>query len=156
MNGPRREPTDLSELPAAAAGAVQVLRDRLAEDEEVEFAYLFGSVVGGRLRGESDLDLAVHLPEDRTRKRRLEHALALEGELEREAGMPVQVTVLNDAPLELRHGVLARGILLHVRDDAARRRFFVETGRHYYDMAPAREIFRRYQARRIREGTFGG
>jgi predicted nucleotidyltransferase len=153
MRGASRFPSDLAGVPSEV---VDALHERLAADGGVEFAYLFGSVVKGRVRGESDLDVAVHLPEGRTAAGRLEHALALEGDLELETERPVQVTVLNDAPLELRHGVLSRGILVHVRDDASRRRFFVDTARHYYDMAPARAIFRRYQARRIREGTFGG
>lgn len=132
------------------------MREGLEKEGDVAFAYLFGSVVKGRTREASDLDVGVHLPEGWTPSRRLERALSIEKTLEERTTHPVQLTVLNDAPLELRANILQTGLPLHVRDGAARRAFFVDTGRRYYDMAPAREIFRRYQARRIRKGTFGG
>jgi uncharacterized protein len=137
-----------------------VLRAELSREEGVDFAYLFGSLAKGRPRRVSDVDVAVHLSEDapdaRSPGRRLDRALEIEGRLERALGRTVQVVVLNDAPLELRFNVLAHGLLLHAPDHAARRRFYVETGRRYYDMAPARAMFRRRQRERIREGRFGG
>ena len=108
------------------------------------------------MRKASDLAVGIHLPEKWTPAKRLERALAIEKDMDGRTTHPVQVTVVNDAPLELRANVLQTGFLLHVRDDTARRAFYEETGRRYYDMAPAREIFRRYQARRIRKGAFGG
>ena len=141
---------------------VRVLADRLASEPDVNFAYLFGSVAKGRTRGASDVDVAVHFAhegdaeETRTPSDRLDRALELEARLERAMGRPVQVVVLNDAPLELRYNVLAHGVLITAPDDHARRRFYVDTGWRYYDMAPARELFRRRQRERIREGTFGG
>jgi len=135
---------------------VREIRGRLAREPDVDFAFLFGSVVKGHARTGSDIDVAVHLASPESAAGRLDRALKLEGALEEPLGRPVQVTVLNDAPLELRYNVLSHGELVHCPDDAARQGFFVETGRRYYDMEPARAIFRRYQARRIREGTFGG
>lgn len=131
------------------------LKELLASETDVEFAYLFGSVVKGRARAGSDVDVAVHLEGDDP-ARRFDRQLELEARGERGLGRPVQVVVLNDAPLELRFNVLSHGLVLAARDDAARRRFYVDTGRRYYDMQPARDLFRRRQRERIREGTFGG
>lgn len=133
-----------------------VIRGVLEREAGVRFGYLFGSAANGRERAGSDVDIAVSLGPEGSPAARLERALRLEGALERALGRPVQVTTLEDAPLELRRNVLGHGILIHVADDPARSRFFVETGRDYYDMASAREIFARYQRRRIREGRFGG
>lgn len=132
------------------------LKALLASETDVEFAYLFGSLVKGRARAASDVDVAVHLKGDATPSRRFERRLELEARAERALGRPVEIVVLNDAPLELRFNVLAHGILISARDDPARCRFYVDTGRRYYDMAPARALFRRRQRERIREGTFGG
>jgi uncharacterized protein len=142
--------------PPAAEAIVVTLYELLAPETDVEFGYLFGSLAKGRPREASDVDLAVHLGGGGSPSARLDRGLELEGRLEEALGRTVQVVVLNDAPLELRFNVLHHGIPLQPRDRAARTRFFVDTGRRYYDMAPARELFRRRQAERIRQGKFGG
>ena len=148
--------------PPGSDEVVRVLADHLASEPDLDFAYLFGSVAKGRTRGASDVDVAVHFghegkaEETPTPSGRLDRALELEAQLERAMGRTVQVVVLNEAPLELRYNVLAHGVLITAPDDHARQRFYVDTGRRYYDMAPARELFRRRQRERIREGTFGG
>lgn len=150
------DPGDSEVLVPAVDSVATRLQALLALESDVEFAYLFGSVAKGRPRAASDVDVAVHLGGHRSRSRRVEQGLEIEARAERALGRAVQVVVLNDAPLELRFNVLAHGILLSARDDAARRRFYVDTGRRYYDMAPARDLFRRKQRERIRKGTFGG
>lgn len=149
----------------------RILRERLAAQGDVAFAYLFGSEAKGNAGPESDVDVAVHLGTDRERVfstvragseegsqsvRRKEAALELEGALERDLGRRVQVVVLEDAPLGLAHNVLSTGLLVFCRDDDARRRFFVDHCRRYFDMEHARRIFDRYRLRRLEKGTFGG
>lgn len=142
--------------PAPPNRLVETLRQVLMGHPDVDFAYLFGSMAKGRVREASDVDVAVHLADLESPGHRLERALELEGRLERAIGRSVHLVVLNDVPLELRFNVLAHGDLVLAHDDDARRAFYVDTGRRYYDMAPARALFRRRQADRIREGTFGG
>jgi uncharacterized protein len=151
MNKPDRN----LDRPPAAAGVV-MLSKLLAPETDVDFAYLFGSLAKGRPREASDVDVAVHLGGGGSPSDRLDRGLELESRLEAALGRTVQVVVLNDAPLELRFNVLHHGIPLHARDRRARTRFFVDTGRRYYDMAPARELFRRRRTERIRRGKFGG
>jgi predicted nucleotidyltransferase len=128
----------------------------LEAESDVSFAYMFGSFAKGHARSGSDMDIAVFLRDNSGIEGRLSRALALEGELERVVHRRVQIVVLNDAPLDLRRNVLGHGTLLCDRAPAARRAFFVETGRQYYDRAMAAAIFDRYRARRLRDGTFGG
>lgn len=150
--------------PAASSSAarsdrealVELLGELLISEHDVDFAYLFGSLAKGRPRAASDVDVAVHLQGPGSPAERLDRALELEGKIERRTDRTVQAVVLNDAPLELRFNVLAHGILVQSSNDRIRRRFYVDTGRRYYDMAPARELFRRRQRERIRDGTFGG
>lgn len=135
------------------------LREAVEEDPKVRFAYLFGSAAKGRLRSASDLDVAVFFDAERHGMPRVdaaERALDLEGRLEARVGRSVQVVVLDYAPAELIQNVLGHGRLLFSRDEEARVRFYVESGRRIYDRAHARSIFERYRERRIREGTFGG
>jgi hypothetical protein len=151
-----REPIEVGKEPPSREAVERTVRDLLPPEEDVDYAYLFGAVAKERTRAASDVDAAVHLRAGSTQSERFERGLELESRLERALDRPTQVVVLNDAPLELRFNVLAHGILLTARDDAARREFYVDTGRRYYDMAPARALFRRRQQERIREGTFGG
>jgi uncharacterized protein len=136
----------------------------LGPELDVLFAYLFGSVAKGCARSQSDVDVGVWLSADESvcseeAPRALclaERALELEGSLEAKLRRRVQVVVLNTAPIELAHNVLRHGILVCSRDEGARVRFYVEHGRRYYDLEPAREIFDRAMERRIVEGRFGG
>lgn len=133
----------------------------LLEHEDVLFAYLFGSAAKGRFRPGSDLDIAVFREdgghdEPEGRADRARRGLALEAELERVLGRPVEVVSLNDAPPGLAQNVLKTGTMITARDQAARRRYYVEHARRYYDMEGARRIFDRYRSRRIEKCTFGG
>jgi predicted nucleotidyltransferase len=137
----------------------RALREVLEADSQVAFAYLFGSVVKGRVRASSDVDVAVHFGTAAVHGERLEaaqRAFDLETRLEARLGRPVQVVNLCHAPPELIQNVLGHGLLVFSRDDAARVRFYVNAGKHLYDRAHARAIFERYRERRIRSGAFGG
>lgn len=106
----------------------------------VEFAYLFGSRAGGRGRGMSDWDFGVHFrPASLRRAGQL--ALRLGADLERRlAPAPVDMVVLNTAPLLLRHRVL-RGRLIYCRNDVARARFAHRTLMAYLDFEPTGRIW---------------
>ena len=147
-------PEDLTDTVLAS------VRPLLETKRDVRFAYLFGSVAKGRVRSGSDVDVAVWLDgeqsKDVDRVRQAQRALEIESELERALRHEVQVVVLNTAPLELLHNVLRHSRLIISRDEPLRRRIYVEHAKRYYDMAPARALFRRAMRRRIQEGRFGG
>jgi len=69
-------------------------------------------------------------------------ALTLEGELERLLGRPVEVVVLNSAPVDLVHRVLRDGRLVFEGDRSARIAFEVKARNEYFDLFP---ILRRYR-----------
>ena len=56
---------------------------------------------------------------------------------------PVQVVLLNDAPVDLVHRVLRDGELLLERDRAARIRFEVRARSLYFDLQPMLTEYRR-------------
>lgn len=156
-------------MEGASTGSLsENIRSALSRHADVRFAYLFGSTAKGEDRADSDVDVAIFLGSERDRRGvgsesevadrldRARRALALEGELERALGRPVQVVALDDAPLGLVHNVLRSGRLVFSSDYQAYRRFFVSHARRYYDMEPARRVFDRYRKIRIEEGSFGG
>ena len=120
-------------VPAALAG------------EPVAFALLHGSHAAGTAGPRSDVDVAVHLIEDAHEVDQLELRLRVAGALERTLGTgPVDVVVLDDAPLALAGRVAQHGVVVHDADPVARVRWTSLTLRRYHD-------FRIHEQRNARE-----
>jgi predicted nucleotidyltransferase len=121
---------------------------------DVTAAWVFGSRAstgGTRL---SDLDVAFLLdaPEGNVFDRRLTLRADLAAALR---ANELDVVVLNEAPVGLRHAVTKKGRLVFSRDDRARRRFEVDTWIRYLDMEPFRRTLAEGLRHRIEEGRFG-
>ena len=107
--------------------------------------YLFGSVARREAGPDSDVDVGILFA--LTPPATLEAPqFALEGELDRLLGRPVQVVALNAASPDLVHRVLRDGRLVLDRDRSARIRFEVRARNEYFDMEPIRRLYRRYPA----------
>ena len=110
--------------------------------EEIAAAWLFGSFARGTARADSDVDVALLLSRDP--EPTLEGSGSeLEGDLERLLGRPVQVVLMNGAPVDLVHRVLRDGHLLLERDRSARVRFEVRARNEYFDLLPILKEYRR-------------
>ena len=119
------------------------LRAVLAGRGDVVAAYLFGSVARGTATPTSDVDVAILFAAEPPLTIDGLH-LGLEGELERNLGLPVQLVVLNRAPCDLVHRVLRDGVLLVDRDPGARIRFEVDARNRYFDLQPFLRRYRRF------------
>lgn len=111
------------------AHVTSALHDLLTFREEILFAYLHGSFINGsRFR---DIDVAVYLDNGRlTRRAVLQYQMNLAKDLSRALHLPVDVTVLNVAPLGLRHNAVSGRVLL-CRANGTRTHFAEGTCRHY-------------------------
>jgi hypothetical protein len=120
--------------------------DHFRSHTGVAAVYLFGSIARGTARTDSDVDVAVlfHDPPLRTLNG---PRFVVEGELERALGAPIDLVVLNDAPVDLRIRVLRDGRLLVDRDPSVRIAFEVRTRNEAFDLEP---ILARYRAVRER------
>jgi predicted nucleotidyltransferase len=120
------------------------LRDLLAaraEAEGIAAAYLFGSVARGTARPDSDVDVGVLYSVDPPKT--LAGMFDLEGDLESAFGVPVQVVVLNYAPVDLIIRVLRDGKLLVDRDRSRRIQFEVRSRNEFWDLEPYLRLYRR-------------
>lgn len=105
----------------------------LAQEDCVLFAYLFGSFPEGRPF--EDVDLGVLVDSARCPSGSfLDAQLRLAAKMEREIRLPVDVVVLNDAPLGLRMAAL-RGRLVYSHDENMRLRFVERTALQAMDTA---------------------
>jgi hypothetical protein len=63
--------------------------------------------------------------------------------LERLLGKPVDLVILNRAPLDLIHRVLRDGVLVYDSDPSSRIRFEVQARNTYFDLLPYLRQYRR-------------
>src|SRR5437870_5392169 len=89
------------------------LHSFLEERSEILVGYLFGSVVSGRTRPDSDVDIAVLVTDDVMRRDSFEYRLSrmadLISVLQRD---DVDFVLLNEAPPLLAHRILKKGKLI--------------------------------------------
>jgi hypothetical protein len=92
---------------------IQQLKQLLAEQPEVQFAYLHGSFIEGLASNDVDVALYVHpLPADL-----FDYTMTLSMTLTRRLRRPVDIQALNNAPLGFQHQVL-QGQLLFARNES--------------------------------------
>jgi predicted nucleotidyltransferase len=110
--------------------------------EGIICAYLYGSIARGEAHARSDVDVAVLYADDPPPT--LEGlGFDLSDTLERHLGKPVDVVVLNRAPVDLIHRVLRDGVLLCDNQPAVRIRFEVQARNAYFDLLPYLQQYRR-------------
>jgi len=122
--------TSLKLSPKTEDALALCLQDR----PEILFAILYGSAAEGLPFRDLDIGLFV----DRVSvpaSTELDYAFALADELEQVALHPVDVRVINDAPLPFRYNV-SRGIPLMVNDKEVFARFLERTWDEFLDFQP--------------------
>ncbi len=112
----------------------QEITQVLSGRQELLFAILYGSAATEeRFR---DLDIAVFVRRDAVPvESELDFAFSLADELEKVAGMPVDVRVVNDAPLPFRFNV-RQGQPLLIRDEEAYYAFVERAWDEWLDFEP--------------------
>lgn len=120
---------------------IELLAARLRDYPEVLFAYLYGSFSQGLPF--NDVDVGVYLArEGLSPDEVLRYETEKGMDIELLIGLPLDLKVLNYAPLPLRYHI-SQGQLLFSRDEPARYAFLEATWRDYFDYYPlARQFFR--------------
>ena len=121
----------------------QQLREFFAcHHHDMVCAYLYGSQAQGKAGPHSDVDIAILL--EKPPPPTLDgFGLDLGGKIEENIGKPVDLVILNRAPVDLIHRILRDGILVYEGDPAARIRFEVRTRGEYFDLLPYLRQYRR-------------
>lgn len=125
--------------------ALDATRQVLEKYPAVDAAYVLGSGAMGRLRPDSDIDIAV-LPK-RGELFTVMERLALSTELGKPFGRQVDLGILTSANLVYAKEAVAHGRLIFERDHGARARFAMLTLSMYAALQKARrEVLRAYAA----------
>lgn len=116
---------------------IESLRDYFAGRADAIAAYLFGSVARGDATATSDIDVAVLLAAGEPHEiGDYDTLFAIHDDLEERLHRPVDVLVMNGAPLDLLHRVLRDGVLVHDADPQRRVEFELNTRTQYLDFLP--------------------
>ncbi len=116
---------------------IRILKEVLEKDENVIFAYLFGSQVSGLATEKSDIDVAVYfkLPPEGVEK--LDYAVKLEDVVKKE----IDLVVLNEASPFLRFHILRTGVPLVVKDLEVLAKFKEKAMKDYDEYSYLSEAF---------------
>lgn len=108
---------------------LNLLRRRLEGLKDVLFAYVHGSFVEKpQFR---DLDIALWIKDPR---RAFYYTVDFSAALEVDFKLPIDIHVLNEAPLPFKYRIFRRGKLLFSKDEKLRTRLIDETFRTYWDL----------------------
>jgi predicted nucleotidyltransferase len=123
---------------------------------EVSALYVFGSSARGIVTDESDIDIAVLINERKLDKvnyerlKRVYYAASPSFSLR-----PVGITILNTAPVYLKHQILKTGTILFDRNRRLRVRFTERAITEYLDYKYIEDICLKAVTKRFRRITFG-
>ena len=127
-----REEKDKKEL-------IQQLKENLIKEESIIFAYLHGSFL--REEEFNDVDIALYLDEKTAKEiEPVDFELSLSLKIEKSLKVPVDIKLLNYAPLSFRYQV-TRGYLLVNRLTSKREEFLCKTWGDYFDFQPIARIY---------------
>ena len=112
---------------------VSKIKEYLNKREEVLFAYIFGSFV--RSDEFSDIDIALYVDGERS----LKYEFEIEDDLETMLKIPVDVRIINNAPVSFSYGVLRDGLL--IKDNDIRSDFQVMKFKEYMDYVHLRDTY---------------
>jgi predicted nucleotidyltransferase len=134
---------------------VPKLEALFAARPDVQLAYVFGSQAKGKAHPRSDLDVAVLLAGDPDGATCTQRRMDIIGDLMTLFHTnDVDVVVLNQADLSLRHQVVRYGRLAYESNHATAIEFQVRTLNLYMDFAPLLKRMEQAFYQRIREGRF--
>lgn len=133
----------------------KILKRYCQKRQGILLAYIFGSTVKYPEKAR-DLDIAFLLDDKELMGDYLKVKTEIQFELAALLGRgDVDIVILNDASLLLRHEVLKNGSLLFEKDIEIRCNFEVESEIKFFDFEPVRRLFWESLAQRIRQEKLG-
>jgi predicted nucleotidyltransferase len=121
----------------------------LRADARIAAAILFGSAAAGRLRADSDVDVAVMYADAKARDSFERDLLMMLGRLGAAAGRDVHLIDLERVDCALRRKIFASGSTLFDRTNGRRRDLAVQTLLEYFDWEYARRVIDESHRRRL-------
>jgi len=117
---------------------LNALRAQLGKQSEILFAYVFGSFLESDRY--NDVDVAIFLEDGNLMRNDRWYDIRLASELEKAAGVAVDLVILNTAPDHLIHRISSGKVIVD-KDPEGRVEFIVNAWKRYFDFRPKREAY---------------
>jgi hypothetical protein len=131
---------------------IDKLKQIVTRYPRINAAYLYGTAAAGKLRPNSDIDVALFVVEPCSAKEINALETKLIGDIEAAFHREADVKILNRIEhLPLLHEIFSRGILLIDRDPLRRRNFVVKKNHEYLDFLPHYQQILNVYAERLRK-----
>ncbi|MCS7364696.1 MAG: nucleotidyltransferase domain-containing protein [archaeon GB-1867-035] len=111
------------------AELIAKLEEILLNDDEIIFAYLYGSFI--EEREFRDIDLAIWL---KNPKKAFQYTVNISTKLQIKLNIPIDIHILNEAPLPFKYYVFTCGKLIHSKNEGFRIEIVNQTLRMYFDL----------------------
>lgn len=114
---------------------IEMLKEYFKDKEETLLVFIFGSLVGGHMTRESDVDIAIlfkRMPD-------FKEILHLKDEVSELMKRETDIVVLNNSSPIIRMQVLKNGVLVVNKNSAIYNDFFVRTIKEYDDLKRLRK-----------------
>ena len=133
------------------AEVLDIVKEVMAKDQEVLFAYLYGSSVHADLPG-GDIDLALYL-----RLKDIKPCVKKEEEITATLAVKlhtdkIDLRILNVSPFLLQYHILKEGVVIFSRDEAERVDFETRVMDRFFELKPYLDEYNRMLSLRIGEG----
>ena len=126
----------------------QKLKQFFEKDKEVEFAFIFGSQVSGKINSESDIDIAVYLDKNKI-KDYFEKRVSLITNLEAILKKRIDLIVLNEIKsIFFKFVIIKEGKLVFEKNHSKRVDFELRVMQEYYDFQPFLEQYNKAYLKR--------
>ena len=126
------------------------------KDRRIVALYIFGSYAKGPVKPLSDIDIAALLDDGLGRDEMWDSYVDLSSKAANIFGTgEIDFVILNEAPYDLRFGVIKNGRCLFSRNERMRRLFQERAVLYYLDTKPLRDEIFFHLRERIRNGRFG-
>jgi predicted nucleotidyltransferase len=129
-----------------------ILEKVMEKDEEVLFAYLFGSYARDAIDFDSDIDVAVYLKSSDVKGyigKEQELTIELVTKIHTDR---IDLRILNVLPLLLQYTILKDGMPIFVRDDKARVDFETWVMNRFFDLKPYIDEYQQMLSLKIKAG----
>lgn len=115
---------------------------KIFEGQPVELGYIFGSFATGHQNNESDVDIAILLKPNLSKKKRFEIRLKLMTDLSRIFHREIDLVIFNDLKsIFFKYVIVTEGKLLYEKNEDEHVEFESRILGEYFDFAPFLEIY---------------
>lgn len=119
----------------------------LKQEDEIEFAYLYGSHAKNIETMKSDVDIGIFVK--KINNFNYKTLAKISSKIEKKIGLEIDLRILNNRNITFLHQVIKDGKLIFVRNDPERIRFETKVYDKYLDFKPYIEHYNKIRRKRL-------